>query len=65
MRTGLGTNELKKVSDFLVGCERAGTAKIFGSCMLHGTVCFDAIYWNKIDQRFFGSNESGDNVCDL
>ncbi|EAW11365.1 uncharacterized protein ACLA_090580 [Aspergillus clavatus NRRL 1] len=23
---------------------------------------FDAIYWNKIDQRFFGSNQPDDNV---
>ncbi|KAJ5198355.1 uncharacterized protein N7498_007472 [Penicillium cinerascens] len=26
---------------------------------------FDAIYWNKIDQRFFGSNKSDDNICDV
>ncbi|PLN83414.1 phosphotransferase family protein [Aspergillus taichungensis] len=25
---------------------------------------FDAIYWNKIDRRFFGSNESDNNLCD-
>ncbi|KAJ5150785.1 uncharacterized protein N7500_004350 [Penicillium coprophilum] len=26
---------------------------------------FDAIYWNKIDQRFFGSDTSDDNICDV
>ncbi|KAJ5215220.1 uncharacterized protein N7498_001627 [Penicillium cinerascens] len=26
---------------------------------------FDAIYWNKIDQRFFGSNKSDDNIYDV
>jgi hypothetical protein len=26
---------------------------------------FDAIFWNKIDQRFFGTNESDDNKCDV
>ncbi|KAF7716911.1 Uncharacterized protein PECH_000697 [Penicillium ucsense] len=25
---------------------------------------FDSIYWNKIDQRFFGSSQSDDNVCE-
>ncbi|KAJ5950697.1 uncharacterized protein N7479_009110 [Penicillium vulpinum] len=25
---------------------------------------FDAIYWNKIDRRFFGSNKSDNNICD-
>jgi hypothetical protein len=26
---------------------------------------FDNIYWNKIDQRFFGSDTSDDNICDV
>ena len=26
---------------------------------------FDAIYWNKIDQRFFGSNKTDDKICDV
>ncbi|KAJ5139022.1 uncharacterized protein N7515_003870 [Penicillium bovifimosum] len=26
---------------------------------------FDAIYWNKIDRRFFGSSTSDDNICDV
>ncbi|KAJ5216833.1 hypothetical protein N7468_009841 [Penicillium chermesinum] len=26
---------------------------------------FDAIYWNKIDQRFFGSSGSDNNICDV
>lgn len=26
---------------------------------------FDAIYWNKIDQRFFGPDISDDNICDV
>ncbi|KAJ5223902.1 hypothetical protein N7468_008444 [Penicillium chermesinum] len=34
-------------------------------CAAKNNFAFDATYWNKIDQRFFGFNKSDDNICDI